>query len=126
MHEKDEYQYENLLVFAEELQEENDKIHDQMSGISDKLVKFTQVHKDCIQRYETQLTSLKVEKNQADLSKEDLNTMLLGKLNEQKKEVRKLKITNKAAYKTCKVMHQKMVLLHEPWRNRMRVTKSAA
>jgi hypothetical protein len=56
---------------------------------------------------------LKAKKNQAELSKDQLNTMLLGKLKEQKKEVRKLKMTNKEAYNTCKVMHQKIVLLHE-------------
>ncbi len=113
IHEKDEYQYENLLVLAEELQEENDNIHDRMSGISDKLVDFTQVHEDCIQCYEAQLASLKVEKNQAELSKEELNTMLLGKLKEQKKDVRKMKMANKEGYKMCEVMHQKIVLLHE-------------
>jgi hypothetical protein len=113
IHEEDEYQYENLLVFAEELQEENDEIHDRMSGISDKLVDFTQAREDYIQCYEAQLASLKVEKNQAELSKEELNTMLLGELKEQKEEVRKMKMANKEAYKTCEVMHQKIVLLHE-------------
>jgi hypothetical protein len=112
-HEKEEYLHENLLVFAEELQEENDDIHDLMGGISDKLVNFTQVHEDRIQRYEAQQASLKAEKNQAVLSKEELKTMWLGKLKEQRKEVREAKVANKEAYKTCEVMHQKIVLLHE-------------
>ena len=112
-HEEEGSQHEDLNVVAKELEEENDEIHDQMSRISDKLVNFTQVHEDCIQCYEAQLASLKVEKNQAELSKEELNTMLLGKLKEQKKDVRKMKMSNKEAYNMCEVMHQKIVLLHE-------------
>ena len=94
-HEEEEYQHGNLLVIADKLHEENDEIHDIMSEISGGLENFIQVHEDCIQRYETQLASLKVEKDQAELSKEELETMLLDKLKKQKKEVRKLKMANK-------------------------------
>ena len=34
-------------------------------------------------------------------------------LKEQKKDVRKMKMASKEAYKMCEVMHHKIVLLHE-------------
>jgi uncharacterized phage infection (PIP) family protein YhgE len=112
-HEEERSQHEDLHVFAEELEKEKKERDEQMSLITDKLVDFTQVHKDCIQRYEAQLAGLKVEKNQAVLSKEELNAMWLDELKEQKKEVGNLKKPNKEGYKTCEVLHQKLDMLYE-------------
>ena len=83
-----------------------------MSLITDKLVDFTQVHKDCIQCYKAQLAGLKVKKNQAVLSKEELNAMWLDELKEKKKEVGNLKNPNKEEYKMCEVLHQKLDMLY--------------
>ena len=106
-HEEERSQHKDLNEVAKELEEENDEIHDQMSRISDKLVNFTQVHEDCIQCYEATLASLKVEKNQAVISKQELNTIWLVELKEQKKEVKKLKMANKEAYTMCEVLPRK-------------------
>ena len=111
-HEEEGSQHEDLNVVAKELEEENEENFDLMGGISDKLMNFTKINDYCIQCYKAQLASLKVEKNQAELSKEELNTMWLGELKEHKKEVKKLNMANKKAYKTCGELHQKIDMLY--------------
>ena len=105
-HEEEGSQHQDLNVVAKELEEENEGKYDLMNGISDKLMNFTRAHEDCIQCYEAQLASLKVEKNQAVSSKEELNTTWLGELKEQKKEVKKLK-------RTSEVLHQNIDLPYD-------------
>jgi hypothetical protein len=111
--EEEESQHVELFVLVEGLQAETDKIHELVSGMSDKLVDLEQVHEDCAHIYETQLASLKDEINQIAVSKEELNTQLLRKLKAQTEEVRKLKMESEEAYQTCDVFQQEIDVMYE-------------
>ena len=112
-HEDEEPQREELRVFAEELQEENNEIHERMEEMCDRLVNVTKIHEDRIQRYEKQLTRLKDEKNQAELFKEEANTKMSKKLKYQTVKAAKLKLENEEMYETCEALHKKILSLRE-------------
>ncbi|KAL3808098.1 hypothetical protein ACHAXA_010810 [Cyclostephanos tholiformis] len=110
---EEESQHVDLLVLVEDLQSEKDKIHMLMTEMSAKLVHLEQVHEDCIQRYETQLSRLNDEILHAISSTDELNMTSSIATEEAYKMCEILQLENEEAYKTCGVFQQEIDLLHD-------------
>ena len=109
-HEEEGSERDDLRVFADELDEENEELRERMDV---KLDNFTKRHEECIRRYETKLTRLKHEKNRAVMFKEESNAKLSTKVRSQTVDVDKLKKENDAVYETCEALHRKIISLRE-------------
>eukprot|EP00579_Thalassiosira_antarctica_P021421 CAMPEP_0201960590 /NCGR_PEP_ID=MMETSP0904-20121228/7286_1 /ASSEMBLY_ACC=CAM_ASM_000553 /TAXON_ID=420261 /ORGANISM="Thalassiosira antarctica, Strain CCMP982" /LENGTH=329 /DNA_ID=CAMNT_0048506591 /DNA_START=36 /DNA_END=1025 /DNA_ORIENTATION=+ len=81
--EVDEKKYKEELAMMEDLQGENDALHQSMeeamelaTGMSEKMASFVQAHVMSVQGYEEKLASLNDKLNQAALPKEERSTAL--------------------------------------------------
>jgi hypothetical protein len=115
-----ESQRDELLVLVEELRVENDAINRSMddamqlmSGMRQKMAGCAREHVGCVRDYETQVASLKDEIDRAVLSRAELNTLWLTRLEERKEEEEKLKKENREAYQTCEVLQREIDMLYE-------------
>ncbi len=100
--EEEESHHKDLLAKVEDLQADKEIVDELMSRI-DKLVDLKWFHEDCIQRYKTQLSSLKDKINQIVLSQEELNTQFSNEHEEAHQMFKVLQQENKEAYRMCKV-----------------------
>jgi hypothetical protein len=111
--EEEERHHKDLLVLVEDLQAEKNENNELISRMREKLVDLKQVHEDCTQSHETQLTSLKEEINQVVLSKEVLNTQLSIEYEEAHQLCKALQQENEEAYRMCEVFRQEIDMLYE-------------
>jgi hypothetical protein len=112
-HEEEGIERDDLRVFADELDGENEELRERMDNMCFKLDDFTKVHEECVRRYETKLTELKNEKNRAITSMEESNAKLSKKLRSKTADVDKLMTENDAVYETCEALHNKIITLRK-------------